>query len=613
MQFIPPLALLNRYYIGDTVLLTGIAESLTKEYDTEVYVISNYSELLANHPYAIPKSFDQMDTLPDDCRIIDMSESIRSIREEVIIGKDGEPQIQQVCIENKLNRMYEKAGCSQRYIPKLYLSEMEKEKGKNFRKAYGGKLVGIGIGSRHECKIWSYFDLLVNRLHRDFNIFIIDNSKERCFEFEKFPIKFMTDLSLRELMIDISVMDLVISNDTATAHIASALDVPTIALGYNIWGELYGDYTKTCYLGSNVPTMRSISVKHVINKSKKLVIKGYYRKRNGVALMLLEGLGGTITLSDHSKKVHEKYGEKPTLIIRKNPELFDNNPNVADVVVVGTPRYDDIVPKILKNWQRIAIIKTGIGKWYGIKQDFSKWEELYNNHPIGINALESYGLNMIQLANMSLGLPYDAIESKIFRFDEPKIALPDKYIVISNGVDTWHEGLKQTKCWEDRYWQMIVDQIDIPVIQVGTNYDKALKDVIDLRGKTSILEMFFVLKNASAIICTEGGLMHLGYAVGNPNTIVLRGPTRGNFYGYKSQHQIDSEICELCYWDNGDWYKDCVKGIGSICMKSITPERVLIKLQEVLCEGLVENTQSASLFMDSRMAVPERVIQAVGI
>lgn len=590
MRFFPPIALINKYYIGDTVLLTGIAESLTKEYDTKVYIVSNYPELLENHPFAIPINFDQMRTLPDDCRIIDMSESIKSIREEYIIDDKGNPQIRQICVENKLKKMYEQAGCLQRYVPKLYLSEKEKEQAINFRKSYGGKLVGIGIGSRHAFKIWAYFDLVIKRLYKDFNIFIIDNNKERCFEFEQFPVKFMTDLSLRELMIDVSGMDLVISNDTATAHIASALDVPTITIGYNVWGELYSDYTRTYYLGSDVPTMKSVSAKHVIDKSKKFATRGYFRKRKGVALMLLEGLGGTITLSDHAKKVHEKYNEKPTLIIRKNPELFDENPHVVDVVTVGTPRYDEVVPKILKNWERIAIIKTGIGKWYGIKQDFSDWQELYDNHPIGINALESFGLNMIQLANMSLGLPYDKIESKVFRFDEPKIVLPEKYIVISNGVDTWHEGLKQTKCWEDRYWQMVIDQADIPVIHVGTIYDQALKDVVDLRGKTNVSEMLFVLKNASAIICTEGGLMHLGYAVGNPNTVVLRGPTRGNFYGYKSQHQIDSEICELCYWDNGDWYKDCVKGIDSVCMKSITPERVLIKLQEILSEDLVENT-----------------------
>lgn len=613
MSFFPPLALLNRYYIGDTVLLTGIAESLTKEYNTKVYVVSNYPELLENHPYAIPKSFEQMDTLPKDCRIIDMSESIKSIRVEEIVGDDGKIGNRQMPMENKIKRMYEQAGGHQRYIPKLHLSETEKEQAISFKKLHGGKLIGIGIGSRHEFKIWAYFDILVKQLYKDFNIFIIDNNNERCFQFEQFPVKFLTNLSLRELMVNISQMDLVISNDTATAHISSALDVQTIALGYNVWGDLYDDYVKTYFIGSNVTNMKSISAKQVYDKSKEFVRKEYSRKRNGIAIMLLEGLGGTITISDHAKKVHEKYEEKPTIIIRKNPELFDNNPHIADVVTVGTPRYTDIVPKILRNWNKIAIIKTGIGKWYGIKQDFEEWQELYDNFPIGLNALESYGLNMIQLANMSLGLPYDKIESEVFRFDEPKIVLPEKYITISNGVDTWHQGLKQTKCWEHKYWQMLVDQTDIPVIHIGTDYDQEVKNVIDLRGRTSIPEMLFILKKASAIVCTEGGLMHLGYAVGNPNTIVLRGPTRGNFYGYKSQHQIDSEVCELCYWENGDWYKDCVKDIDSICMKSITPERVLIKLGEVLSENMVENPQPTPLLVDSGLAVSKGVVQEIGI
>lgn len=608
MSVFPALALLNRYYIGDTVLLTGIAEGLAKQYDTQVYIVSNYPELLLNNPYAIPKTFDELNALPHGTRIIDMSESIKSMRNEEI-QDNGKTETRYIPIPNKMQRMYDQAGCTQRYKPKLYLSDKEKDQAKQFKQKYGGKLIAIGIGSRHSFKIWEYYDILINQLSRNHNLFIVHDSKEACYKFEQFPVTFLTDLSIRELVINMSVMDLYIGNDTATAHITSALDVQSIVIGYEVWSDLYDEYISTRYLSSTVANLKSVSVSRVISNVKSVLSKPYMRKRKVIGLMLLEGLGGTITLSDTAKKIYQQYDEKPVLVIRKNPELFDKNPYISDVITLGTPRYEEITPTIVQMFERIAVIKTGIGKWYGIKQDFSQWRELYENHPIGINVLEALGLNLIQLANKSLGLPYDTIESEVFRFDEPNIVFPDTYIVISNGVDTWHQGLRQTKSWEDTYWQKLNEMIPIPVIQVGTNYDTELDGVIDLRGKTTIPEMLYILKRATAIICTEGGLMHLGYAVGNPNTFVLRGPTRGNFYGYKSQYQIDANICELCYWDTFDWYKDCPKGINAICMKSITPERVYLKLKEVLSEDLVEDTQFTPVFMDSGLAVSTQSVQ----
>ena len=179
--------------------------------------------------------------------------------------------------------------------------------------------------------------------------------------------------------------------------------------------------------------------------------------------------------------------------------------------------------------------------------------------------------------------------------------LPDEYVVFSNGVDTWHRGLKQTKSWEHKYWEQLIAMTDIPFIQVGTTFDLPVYGAIDIRGKTTISQLLGLLHDAKAIVCTEGGIMHLAYAVGNYNTIVMRGPTRGMFYHYPQLHNLDSYLCEKCHWLDGDWYKDCYYRLDTICMKSITPMRVYNTLEAILDEDMVENAYNPSVQLDDCM------------
>jgi len=254
------------------------------------------------------------------------------------------------------------------------------------------------------------------------------------------------------------------------------------------------------------------------------------------------------------------------------------------------------------DFDTLAGIKTGVGKWYQKKrifnQNFAEYMQIYKNHPIGSRELEKYGLNLIQSANRSLGLPYEKIECEIYKYQPLKITLPKDYIVVSNGVDTWHKGLRQTKSWEHAEWKRLVKMLKCPVIQVGTDYDIAIEGAIDLRSATTVQQMLTVLRDAKGIVCTEGGLMHLGYAVGNQNTFVLKGPTAGCFFAYPGQHDIVSRVCHGCYWDTPEWYKDCPKNLDGVCTKSITAERVYNIIKGEMNETLDQMQDPSRLQLD---------------
>lgn len=571
---LPAIGLYNPYYLGDTVLLEGCASALQSSFNTDVYVISKYPEIFENNPYVIGLPFEHK--LP--LRIIDLTEQIKSIDSNNIPSY------------TKLESIYKAVGLGQSDYkkPNIYLSGQELNRIKEIKTETTGKKIGVALESRHDTKNYGLlWDLVIEQLDKNCSIYIYDNDGlfvEPYSLFENCIVNKVYGKPLRELMCYIKSMDVMVGIDTGTMHIAGALDVPTVVIGFPQFKDLYSQYSDCSYLSSKPhKPITNISAISVIKSTRKYLSP--YKERP--AIMLLEGLGGTVTISDHAKKVYERFGEKPDIIVRNYHELFIDNPYINDIIPVGMVHFSEAVKEWSNVYKRIATLKTGIGKWYGVKQDFRQWEQLYSMMPIGTNSLEKYGLNMTQMANKSLELPYDTIDSKVY-YDEEFDGLPDNYIVFSNGVDTWHKGLHQTKCWYDEYWKELIWSVNIPFVQVGTKYDDKIEGAIDIRGMSSISELLWILKKATAVVTTEGGLMHLAYAVGNDNTIVLKGPTRGKFYNYPSQIQIDSPVCDYCYWDTPEWYKDCPKGINGVCMKMITPQRVALTLEELLDESLVE-------------------------
>ena len=328
-----------------------------------------------------------------------------------------------------------------------------------------------------------------------------------------------------------------------------------------------------------------------------------------LALLRLDGLGGTLTLSNQAKKIKERTGMDITLIIRHYPELFDDNPYVDHIITVGRINWDECLEVYKSKFTALADIRMAVGKWYDnteqtggeqakplslalsaggtaddeslFRQDFVSWENYYSQFPLYQQELSFYGLHHIQLTDKILGLPYDTIESKVyFDLSLPEWFTAQDYICICPGVDEIHEGKIQTKGWP--HWEGLVKNIDMPVIQLGTKYDKPIEGTVDYRGKTTIKEAAAILSRASVVVTVEGGLMHLAYAAGQRNVIVLFGPTSGALFLYPGHVHIDAFPCRGCFSMSENWAFECKEGINGVCMQSITPERVIYACNRLL-------------------------------
>ena len=101
--------------------------------------------------------------------------------------------------------------------------------------------------------------------------------------------------------------------------------------------------------------------------------------------------------------------------------------------------------------------------------------------------------------------------------------------------------------------------------------------LVNLVGKTSLLELVAVLKTAAAAIGPDSGPGHLAAAVGTPY-VSLFGPTSPKRTApYGSEHLVvqSRASCAPCY------KKQC-PGLGKLCMRLLSVEAVEQKLSEAL-------------------------------
>lgn len=515
--------------------------------------------------------------------------------------------------------------------PKLYFTEAEKRLIGFLRRSIPKKRIAIQKKGGHWWKTYPHLDKLIKLLSNrpDVQLFLThdDNVQEMKGVIPLIRLKY------RDLMVWLGSMDLVIGYDSGVTHLSAAIGTRTYVIcGPTDPVELYSMYgshvswndfpvkcsRRHCWLRpcKKLVCLRALSPWTILRDVDTILAEGYDNPRiryleraaspatfdisissvvdrapaitpvpefpGEIALMRLDGLGGTVTLSDQAKKLHEQTDQKVTLITRGYETLFEDNPHVEKIINVGMRNWQECSMVYRNQFDCLAEVRFGLGKWYSANGDLRQNDEalvMFEKFPINFNQLEKYGLHHIQLTDRTLDLPYQTIESKIYTDEAFDLGI-DNFILINNGVDVIHQGMRQTKCWDG--WEELVKRLDGPVIQCGTHDDDLVNGAVDLRGETTLKQLNYLIKKAGAIVVTEGGVMHLAFAAGNPNVVVLGGPTQGSLFQYPGHKWITSYICGNCWSTTDDWYSVCPKQSDAVCMKTIPLERVVESVYQII-------------------------------
>ena len=121
------------------------------------------------------------------------------------------------------------------------------------------------------------------------------------------------------------------------------------------------------------------------------------------------------------------------------------------------------------------------------------------------------------------------------------------------------------------------------------DYHPRLEGTIDMIGKTSLRELFYLARKAKGILCGVSLLMHVAAALEKPAVIIAGGREPVQWNAYPKQHYLHTvgslSCCEEACWTArtvplGDGspldLSLCERPIGAIpeCMERITPEEV---------------------------------------
>jgi hypothetical protein len=125
---------------------------------------------------------------------------------------------------------------------------------------------------------------------------------------------------------------------------------------------------------------------------------------------------------------------------------------------------------------------------------------------------------------------------------------PATVVIQSSGVASLH--YYPLKDWYPERFSEVAEALAAThrVVQVGGAADPRIEYALDLRGQTTILETFRVLREARLFIGTVGFLMHLARAAETQSVIVYGGREDPRKTGYVCNRNLGSSVpCAPCY------------------------------------------------------------------
>tara|TARA_Y100000310_G_scaffold237424_1_gene240704 strand:- start:3170 stop:4225 length:1056 start_codon:yes stop_codon:yes gene_type:complete len=161
---------------------------------------------------------------------------------------------------------------------------------------------------------------------------------------------------------------------------------------------------------------------------------------------------------------------------------------------------------------------------------------------------------------------------------------PSRTVVLAPGVQKsphwnvspWGPVLRSPRIYNHycRALESLCEEEDLTVVVVGTEKDRPtvnanLKNfkgkVVDIVGKTSILQMAAIIKKSRLLVGGDSAAAHIACAVETPNAIVLGGGHYRRFFPYSKW-----TYCAVLYLDcfGCDW--DC-KHPRPYCIQNVSP------------------------------------------
>ncbi|MFH1080929.1 MAG: glycosyltransferase family 9 protein [Pseudomonadota bacterium] len=172
-----------------------------------------------------------------------------------------------------------------------------------------------------------------------------------------------------------------------------------------------------------------------------------------------------------------------------------------------------------------------------------------------------------------------------------RIGRKDPFVAVSP------QALWETKLWSDQKFaqlcERIIRELNVPVVLTGGGKKSTegmqsfmTMPAVDLAGRTTLRDLACLYREASVLVTTDSGPMHLAAAVGTP-VVALFGPTdpvRTGPYGL-GHTVINKEMpCSPCFLKTCET-KQCMRGIAVDDVFQAIKKKMMQNAQEIKKQG----------------------------
>jgi len=570
MNFFPPINVLNRYYIGDTVLLEPIADCLSKTLHCDIYIQSSFKELLKYHPHITGLDKDQ--PVPKDIRTLDLTEAIGFMPGKCLGNINGGGA-------GKLERMYKDAGLPNSAIskPALYLSHSEQLEARTLRTLFPDTNIGIVLSSRFGVKDWAYTRVLIRQLSSRYNVFVFAEglgfSQRRLLRGTN--VYKVVGKDLREAMVWVSAMDVMAGPDTGFMHVAGALSVPIVVVVWKNFRDLYSTYDNCAVLSAGKLGLKSISVKKVMKAVKSLLQPATTEIKPRVLVARCRGIGDILmtlpalaTLKSNDGIAEYVYATSPACA-----KLLRGSRAVDKTIILNYQHPTSGFPRLPMDTEGFSAVHNLINR-----VDFDKESAYIKRTEMFAELLDVKKIDYS--TDWKLHPLHSWRTAALAKLKEA--GLSDKkvdYIAVQTTADGW------SRMWPKPRWVEFVELALSAGYEVALLSDKQDFDVpagaINLTGKLSIEEYAGVIAECAIFVGPDSSGIHLAGSMDVPG-IGLFGSVDPSLRiaHYDSVSAIvGKEKCVPCN-DSRD-YSCLEEAHCPVCIWNIEPSEILEQAQKI--------------------------------
>ena len=285
-------------------------------------------------------------------------------------------------------------------------------------------------------------------------------------------------------------------------------------------------------------------------------------------------VGDVVTATGFMRGVHEATGRR-FVVVSKYPDIFRDNPLVERNIGIGELGF--LAKPLVKAVVRHAR-HANIGE-YGYRPRAGATEaDIARDHQRAISELQYCSEALA--ARWQVALDYSALRPELYLSRDERVdferthALSRGYWAIRPVGQTSYTPNKE---WGfERYQDVVRRNPGIRWVQIGTSRDPLLEGALDLRGRTTLRELFCVIAGARGVLSGEGLPNHVAAAFGVPSLVVFTGFSHTELARYPNTVAIARRpqvACAPC------WKLSPCPVPGMPCSAGVTVEQVSAEIE----------------------------------